>query len=77
MAIAFIEGIVAFIIGTFIIFLSEDIAYVVVMVIIIGILIAYISSWLLYGYGELIEKNVRNLQGVEHRCCFPHTSHKT
>lgn len=55
MVIAYIEGIISLICGCGFIIMDEDNVFMGVMIIVIGMVVAYLSSWLLYGYGELIE----------------------
>lgn len=52
--IAIIEAAIAFVSGIMIV--AELSAAIGIIVMIVGIFIAYISSWLLYGFGELIQK---------------------
>lgn len=58
--IALIEAVIAFVSGIMIV--AELSAAIGIIVMIVGIFIAYISSWLLYGFGELIQKtcNISN-----------------
>ena len=53
--IAFIEIVIALIAGCWVI-ISDDEVALGFFIIIVGSLAAWVSSWLLYGFGEIIEK---------------------
>lgn len=55
-AIFIIATILAVIMGIALTFLLEDIFYVGLIVLVVGPIVAWISSWLLYGFGELVDK---------------------
>lgn len=52
-----IEAIAAFIAGIALIASDEDLIPLGLLVIVIGPIIAWVSSWLLYGFGQLIENS--------------------
>ncbi len=54
--IAIIEAILAAGIGTGIMFADDDTIGAGVLVVVIGCLAAWVSSWMLYGFGEIIDK---------------------
>ena len=58
-AIFFIEAIAAIVCGCalFVDGLDGSIILIALLVMVGGSIVAWISSWLLYGYGEMIEKN--------------------
>lgn len=51
-----IEAIVAVIAGLIVMSIDEDMVLIGLLVMIGGTLVAWVSSWLLYGFGELIDK---------------------
>ena len=51
-----IEAIGAAISGFALVFLNENMIPIGLLVIVVGPIFAWISSWLLYGFGELIDK---------------------
>lgn len=55
MAIAVIEAASSAIIGFIMMVTDEDLVLIGLIIVPIGCLVAWISSWLLYGFGELIE----------------------
>ena len=62
-----IESVASVIIGIVILALSEEFNIIGLLVMAGGILVAWLSSWLLYGYGEIIDKLTdieRNTRGA-------------
>ena len=54
--IFFVEAIAAIFGGISVIGLDEDLAVVGILIMIVGSVFAWVSSWLLYGFGEIIDK---------------------
>ena len=62
-----LEALAALISGIAFMAIDDDMIWLGVLIIIIGPVFAWISSWLLYGFGELIDKTAdiaRNTSGV-------------
>ena len=55
--IFFAEAIASFFAGVAILSTDEDLIGVGILVMLLGPIVAWISSWLLYGFGDLIETN--------------------
>ena len=51
-----VEAIVAAIVGIALLASDEDLIFTGLLVLLVGPIIAWVSSWLLYGFGELIDK---------------------
>ena len=51
----FLEAVVAIILGFFVCSINEGLVFLGVVVMFVGPLVAWVSAWLLYGFGELIE----------------------
>ncbi len=60
-----VEAIAAVIIGIVLISQDEDLLLVGLLVMVLGPIVAWVSSWILYGYGQLIENS--DLIAAEHR----------
>lgn len=56
----FIVEAIAAIIGSFVMLFTDDLFAVGLLGIVIGPFIAWVSSWLLYGFGEIVEKSADN-----------------
>ena len=52
-----IEAIAAVIIGFVLVAQDEDMILIGLLVVVFGLIVAWVSSWLLYGYGQLIENS--------------------
>lgn len=69
-AFAVMEAALAAIIGCIMIITDDDMAIAGIIIIVVGCIVAWISSWLLYGFGELIENtrsiavNSRNIRKI-------------
>lgn len=66
----FVEAIASIITGILFIFSDADWFFIGIITIIFGPLVAWVSSWLLYGFGELIDKTCeieRNTRGGERK----------
>lgn len=69
-AVFIAEAIVTFILGIAFVVSNEHIVAIGLIVMILGPIFAWISSWLLYGFGELIDNTcdiARNTQGGERK----------
>ncbi len=55
--LAIVMGIALTIVGIYIMTIDEDLMAIGLIVFMVGPFIAWVSSWLTYGFGELIEKN--------------------
>lgn len=55
-AIFITEAIISIILGAALIIMDDDLMLYGIISIFVGPLVAWVSSWLLYGYGELIDK---------------------
>ncbi len=69
-AIFIVEAIAAVITGIALMASDEDMIPIGLLVMVVGPLVAWISSWLLYGFGELIDKTcdiARNTHGGERK----------
>lgn len=65
-----VEAIAAVITGIAFMAMDDDLAPVGLLVMILGPIVAWVSSWLLYGFGELIDKTcdiARNTYGGERK----------
>lgn len=60
MTAAIIGCLAAVVGGIWIISIDEDMAIVGILVMIVGAVLSWVSSWLVYGFGELIEETRRN-----------------
>ena len=72
LAIAFfiVEAIAAVIAGIALMAIDEDLILFGALTLIVGPVVAWVSSWLLYGFGELIDKTCdieRNTRGGERK----------
>lgn len=71
--VAVLEAVMAVIIGSIMMFADEDMLGAGVLVLAIGCLAAWISSWLLYGFGEIIEKVCSIEENTRNREINPET----
>lgn len=65
-----VEAIAAVITGIALMDSDDDMFPVVLLVMVVGPIVAWVSSWLLYGFGELIDKTcdiARNTYGRERK----------
>jgi hypothetical protein len=65
-----VEAIVAVITGIALMASDDDLIIVGVLVLLLGPIVAWVSSWLLYGFGEIIDKTCsieRNTRGGERK----------
>ncbi|MBQ4648006.1 MAG: hypothetical protein IJB76_02460 [Clostridia bacterium] len=65
-----VEAIVAIITGSVIMDSDNDLFLVGLLVMVMGGIVAWVSTWLLYGFGELIDKTSaieRNTRGGERK----------
>ena len=69
-AVFIVEAIAAVIAGIALIASDEDLIPIGLLVLFIGPIVAWVSSWLLYGFGEIIDKTCdieRNTRGGERK----------
>lgn len=69
-AIFIVESIAAVIAGIALMASDEDLIPIGLLVLVLGPVVAWVSSWLLYGFGELIDKTCdieRNTRGGERK----------
>ena len=65
-----VEAIGAFITGIVLMAIDEDLIAWGIILMLLGPVVAWVSSWILYGYGEIIEKTCeieRNTRGGERK----------
>lgn len=55
-----VEAVAAIIIGLLFIIEDEDMIPISLLIMVVGPVVAWIFSWVLYGFGELIDKTAKN-----------------